>query len=123
MEYVSGCTLSSILEGEGKPGKAHLEKRLRLFWQLLQSIQYAHSQNVVHRDLKPDNVMLVPDPFAPGGERAKLLDFGIAKMGEPSSDSLQTDPDAALTLSLILLAVAVVILIAMRDRWTRGAFG
>ncbi len=37
--------------------------------------------------------------------------------------TMQTDPDAALTLSLILLAVAVVILIAMRDRWTRGAFG
>ena len=37
--------------------------------------------------------------------------------------TMQTDPDAALTLSLILLAVAVVILVAMRDRWTRGAFG
>jgi molybdate transport system permease protein len=37
--------------------------------------------------------------------------------------TMQSDPDAALTLSLILLAVAVVILVAMRDRWTRGAFG
>jgi molybdate transport system permease protein len=37
--------------------------------------------------------------------------------------TMQTDPDAALVLSLILLAVAVVILVAMRDRWTRGAFG
>ncbi|MCC6755833.1 MAG: molybdate ABC transporter permease subunit [Solirubrobacterales bacterium] len=37
--------------------------------------------------------------------------------------TMQSDPEAALTLSLILLVVAVVILVAMRDRWTRGAFG
>jgi molybdate transport system permease protein len=37
--------------------------------------------------------------------------------------TMQSDPDAALALSLILLFVAVAILVAMRDRWTRGAFG
>lgn len=35
---------------------------------------------VVHRDLKPSNVMLVPDSAMPGGERVKVLDFGIAKL-------------------------------------------
>lgn len=81
MEYVSGCTLSSILEGEGKPGKAHLEKRLRLFWQLLQSIQYAHSQNVVHRDLKPDNVMITADGML------KIMDFGLAVLDNRHSQT------------------------------------
>lgn len=37
--------------------------------------------------------------------------------------TMQTDPEAALTLSLILLVVAIVILAALRDRWTRGVFG
>jgi serine/threonine protein kinase len=36
----------------------------------------------VHRDLKPDNVMLIPEPHMPGGERTKLLDFGIAKLAD-----------------------------------------
>src|SRR5262249_38313160 len=39
----------------------------------------AHRQSLVHRDLKPSNIMLVPDPDVPGGERAKVLDFGIVK--------------------------------------------
>lgn len=37
--------------------------------------------------------------------------------------TMQTDPDAAITLSLILLLVAITILVALRDRWTRGVFG
>jgi tRNA A-37 threonylcarbamoyl transferase component Bud32 len=42
----------------------------------------AHAQGIVHRDLKPDNVFLVPDPDVPGGERPKILDFGIAKLAD-----------------------------------------
>ena len=34
----------------------------------------------MHRDLKPDNVFVIPDPDVDGGERIKLLDFGIAKL-------------------------------------------
>ena len=34
----------------------------------------------MHRDLKPENLFLVPDPMSPGGERVKVLDFGIAKL-------------------------------------------
>lgn len=39
----------------------------------------AHRIGITHRDLKPSNIFLVPDPQVPGGERIKLLDFGIAK--------------------------------------------
>jgi len=44
----------------------------------------------VHRDLKPDNLFMVRDPEALGGERPKLLDFGIAKLGDDIPNRLQT---------------------------------
>jgi serine/threonine-protein kinase len=47
--------------------------------QLASALEVAHTAGVVHRDLKPENVLVVQDPELPGGERAKLLDFGIAK--------------------------------------------
>ena len=40
----------------------------------------AHARGIIHRDLKPDNLFVVPDPAVPGGERIKILDFGIAKL-------------------------------------------
>jgi tRNA A-37 threonylcarbamoyl transferase component Bud32 len=48
--------------------------------QIAGALAAAHAKGIVHRDLKPDNVFLVPDPEVPGGERIKLLDFGIAKL-------------------------------------------
>jgi serine/threonine protein kinase len=45
-------------------------------------LSLAHAQGIVHRDIKPENLMLVADPVAPGGERVKVLDFGIAKLSD-----------------------------------------
>ncbi len=45
--------------------------------QVADVLEMAHEQGIVHRDLKPENLMLVGDPVAPGGERVKVLDFGI----------------------------------------------
>jgi serine/threonine-protein kinase len=81
------------LEGETLARRA---SRLRLRWpavlaiarQLAGALAAAHAKGIVHRDLKPDNVFLVADPEVPGGERIKLLDFGIAKLTDPSSSSL-----------------------------------
>jgi serine/threonine-protein kinase len=55
--------------------------------QIAGALAAAHAKGIVHRDLKPDNVFLVPDPDVPGGERIKLLDFGIAKLVVASSTS------------------------------------
>ncbi|MEZ4366137.1 MAG: protein kinase [Kofleriaceae bacterium] len=44
----------------------------------------------MHRDLKPDNVFLVPDPDMPSGERPKVLDFGIAKLNDEGGKVNQT---------------------------------
>src|SRR5712672_2335019 len=80
------------LEGETLARRA----RLRLRWsavlaiarQITGALAAAHAKGIVHRDLKPDNVFLVPDPEVPGGERIKLLDFGIAKLAVDSSSTL-----------------------------------
>jgi serine/threonine-protein kinase len=48
--------------------------------QICDGLEHAHGLDILHRDLKPENVMLVPDRDAPGGARAVLLDFGLAKV-------------------------------------------
>ena len=78
------------LEGESLTRRS---ARARFRWpavlaiarQIAGALSAAHAMGIVHRDLKPDNVFLVPDPDVPGGERIKLLDFGIAKLEVASS--------------------------------------
>ena len=48
--------------------------------QVASSLGAAHAQQIVHRDLKPENIFIVRDPEVVGGERAKIVDFGIAKI-------------------------------------------
>ena len=56
---------------------------LRLTRHLANALAKAHAKGVIHRDLKLENVFLVADPAVPGGERPKILDFGIAKLAQP----------------------------------------
>jgi formylglycine-generating enzyme required for sulfatase activity len=82
MDYLEGESLAARLARVGRldtPG-------LRVLAQVASALGAAHAKNIVHRDLKPENVMLVPDPDMPGGERAKVLDFGIAKLVETDKD-------------------------------------
>ena len=57
-----------------------LQEALRLVRQVASSLATAHSRGIVHRDLKPENIFIVRDPEVAGGERTKILDFGIAKL-------------------------------------------
>ncbi|HUH03724.1 MAG TPA: serine/threonine-protein kinase [Kofleriaceae bacterium] len=79
MEYLRGETLGDRLERLGKLPQADAISIIRA---VASAVGAAHQAGVVHRDLKPDNVFLVPDPEMPTGERAKVLDFGIAKLTE-----------------------------------------
>jgi eukaryotic-like serine/threonine-protein kinase len=77
MEYLEGESLSGRIAQVGRLSVAHT---LALVRQIAGALQAAHQQKIVHRDLKPDNIFLVRDPDIVGGERIKLLDFGIAKL-------------------------------------------
>jgi serine/threonine-protein kinase len=82
MELLEGQTLAARLRQESAlaPGEA-----ARIAHRLAGALTATHARGIIHRDLKPDNVMLVADAEATGGERVKILDFGIAKMIGPSS--------------------------------------
>ncbi len=87
MEYLDGEPLSRRL----RRGRLLEPDAARLARQVASALEVAHSRHVVHRDLKPDNVFLVPDPEVVGGERAKVLDFGIAKLaGDQGPSAVMT---------------------------------
>jgi serine/threonine-protein kinase len=73
MEYVDGVTLRQKIHIE----RADLTKLLKYLQQAAEGLSKAHGAGVVHRDLKPDNIMITRDGHA------KILDFGLAKLIEP----------------------------------------
>ena len=78
MELLEGEALSARID---RLGRLPLAEALRIAWQITGSLAVAHAHAIVHRDLKPDNIFLVSDAAAQGGERTKILDFGICKVG------------------------------------------
>src|SRR5438477_6511 len=77
MELLEGEPLAKRLAREGRLA---VPDALNLMRQVATALGAAHSRGIVHRDLKPENIFLVPDAEVVGGERAKILDFGIAKL-------------------------------------------
>ena len=87
MELLEGEPMDKRLERIGRFG---LIECLRLMRLICTSLEAAHAKGIVHRDLKPENIFIVGDPAVPGGERAKILDFGIAKLSGDEPGKLKT---------------------------------
>jgi serine/threonine protein kinase len=70
MEYVSGTTLGEVMDSR----RLTLAEILKLAIQIAEGLAEAHQKNVIHRDVKPDNLMLSP------ANQIKIMDFGLAKI-------------------------------------------
>jgi len=79
MDLVEGQNLS---EYSRRVGILPIEEVLNIFIPVCFGLNYAHEQGVIHRDIKPGNIMLAVSPKEPGGYTPKVVDFGIAKMAE-----------------------------------------
>jgi serine/threonine-protein kinase len=87
MPYVEGESLRDRL---GREGELPVEESVRILAEVLDALVYAHEKGVIHRDIKPDNIMLT-------GRHALLLDFGVAKaLNASASPSLVTTTGMAL---------------------------
>ena len=82
LEWLEGTSLVTDLQdrrARGLRGRP-LEEVVRMFTSAANAVAYAHSQGVIHRDLKPGNLFLASSASSPSGQRMKVLDFGLAKI-------------------------------------------
>ena len=84
MEYVEGITLKEYIEQQGRLG---IKETVHFTMQILRALQHAHDKGIVHRDIKPQNIMLLSNG------NIKVTDFGIARF---SYSDTKTMTDSAI---------------------------
>ncbi|HEY8890554.1 MAG TPA: Stk1 family PASTA domain-containing Ser/Thr kinase [Clostridium sp.] len=71
LEYINGKTLKQVIKENGRLSS---EKTIDIVFQISKGLEAAHKNNIIHRDIKPDNIMITDDGTV------KVMDFGIAKV-------------------------------------------
>ncbi|MFT4220117.1 MAG: Stk1 family PASTA domain-containing Ser/Thr kinase [Microbacterium sp.] len=86
MELVNGALLKDVIGA----GPVPIEDAVRYVDGILEALEYSHRAGVVHRDIKPGNIMVTDAPGAPAGSRGqvKVMDFGIARAVSDSSSTV-----------------------------------
>ncbi|HKM32033.1 MAG TPA: Stk1 family PASTA domain-containing Ser/Thr kinase, partial [Oscillospiraceae bacterium] len=79
MEFIDGLTLTEYME---KCGVMKWKDSIHFITQILRALQHAHDRGIVHRDIKPQNIMLLPDGTI------KVMDFGIARFAREQGKTL-----------------------------------
>ena len=91
MEYVDGVDLGKLIR---RDGQMPVERCLTVGIQVCRALEAAHRVGIIHRDIKPGNVMLVRE--REGSELVKVLDFGVAKFLRATTTDELTLTDAAI---------------------------
>ena len=92
MEFLSGRTLQSLLDEERR---LQPDRAVEIMIQVCAALSVAHDNGIIHRDIKPDNIMLVPSRNDEGGtfELVKVCDFGIAALQNPTREDAELGLD------------------------------
>lgn len=77
MEHVEGITLKEYME---RQGALDWKEALHFVVQILRALQHAHDKGIIHRDIKPQNILLLPNA------NIKVTDFGIARFNRPEKN-------------------------------------
>ena len=93
MELVRGVSLGNLLRREGRMSP---ERAVRLMQDICAGVGVAHRQGLLHRDLKPDNVIIAPPNHEGDEEAAKVVDFGLAKVRDVTAQTALTQAGAVM---------------------------
>ena len=88
MEFLYGITLKSYMQAKGEPLK--IDEVSSYTAQILRALSEAHRNNIIHRDIKPQNIMVLENG------RVKVMDFGIAKL--PDAETITVTDKAVGTV-------------------------
>ena len=81
MDYVQGISLQEIIRSNGAGG-LNLQFFFQVACQIASALDYTHGKNIIHRDVKPHNIMVEKTSGGTSGVHAQLLDYGVATLGE-----------------------------------------